>query len=257
MRAGANAAGGEADGPDATSDAPQSALYALLPHILDTFRREPALALTAAYLVVALAGIFYDYSFFEGGFGIPVLTLSQVGDFLVAGLQNPIAIALMLSTFPVCWLYDRINLRSRRRRQRTIEALRARPRRSRWSSFRLRFLTWHQSAHWPMQLTYLVVVVLYGWMFVGVYAHHRVDAVRHGDVPRVAVRLAGQTADLAATDPAGWGYLGAVSNYVFIYDPKAGRAMALPVNAIEQIRPEAVKANPGLPLPVVKLQVSR
>ena len=65
--------------------------------------------------------------------------------------------------------------------------------------------------------------------------------MRHGDVPRVAIRLAGHAADLAATDPAGWGYLGAVSNYVFVYDPKAGRAMVLPVNAIEQVRPAPVK----------------
>lgn len=233
--------------------APRSALHALLPHILDTFRREPALALTAAYLVVALAGIFYDYTFFERGFGIPVLTLSQVGDFLVAGLQNPIAIALMLSTFPVCWLYDRINLRSRRRRQKTIDALRARPNHSWWSSLRLRFLTWHQSAFWPMQLTYLVVVVLYGWIFVGWYAYARVEAVRHGDVPRVAIRLAGQAADLGSIDSAGWGYLGAVSNYVFVYDPKAGRALVLPVNAVEQIRPAPVKGKQALPLPVVHL----
>lgn len=227
-----------------------SALHALLPHILRTFAREPALALTAAYLLVSLAGIFYNYTFFERGFGIPVLTLSQIGDFLVAGLQQPIALALMLSTFVVCWIFDWINTRSRRRAWARIVRLRALPRRSRLQSLRLRVTEWHHDAIWLAQLLYVAVVVVYGWMFIGIYAHHRAEAVRHGEVARVAVRMAGEAADLPAADVRGWGYLGAVSNYVFVYDPASKRALVLPVNAIARIMP-AVRAHSELPPPVV------
>lgn len=87
-----------------------SALAPFLPHVLRTFRREPALALTVAYLLVAMAGIYYDYWFYQRNFGIPVLTLSQISDFLVAGLQQPTALALVVLTLPVCWILDRNNV---------------------------------------------------------------------------------------------------------------------------------------------------
>jgi len=69
------------------SDAPESRalpvadaaspLQSLLPHVLDTLRREPAVAITLCYLLVAMAGIFYNYWFYRA-FDIPVLTLSQI-----------------------------------------------------------------------------------------------------------------------------------------------------------------------------------
>lgn len=214
-----------------------SPLQAILPHILRTFAREPALALTACYLFIALAGIYYDYGFYQRGFGIPVLTLSQVGDFLVAGLQQPMALVLLVSTLPLCWIFDWFVIRSRRKDVRRRERLSdlARPRW--WQRLYLRYLDWHLESLWTAQLAYAAIVVLYGWSFVLIYAGHRVDAVKRGDVPRVALQLVGEPGDLRATDPEGWGYLGAVSNYVFLYDPVAKRAMVLPVNAIASLQP--------------------
>lgn len=232
---------------------PQSALQAILPHILRTFAREPALALTACYLFIALAGLAYDHGFYQRGFGIPVLTLAQVGDFLVAGLQQPMALVLLVSTLPLCWLFDWINSRARRRRQRKVAILQALPRRSWWQARRLRYLRWRTEAMWPIQLVYALVIIGYGWVFVSVYAGQRAADVKRGQVPRVAVRLLGAPADLAAADPRGWGYLGAVSSYVFLYDPKAGHALVVPVNAIARLQPEAVKARTGLPVMVVHL----
>ena len=230
-----------------------SALQAILPHILRTFRREPALALTAGYLFVALAGIYYDNGFYQRGFGIPVLTLSQIGDFLVAGLQQPMALVLLVSTLPLCWLIDRFNTRTRRKAFERGQRLRGLPRLSWWQKLRLRFIDWHLGSIRWTPFVYLLIVGSYGWTFIMVYAGYRIDAVKHGQVPRVAIHLMGESGDLPAADPKGWGYLGAVSNYVFVYDPVDKRALVLPVNAIERIQPAAVKGKPGLPLPVVHL----
>lgn len=230
-----------------------SALRAILPHILRLFRREPALALTVCYVFVALAGIYYDHGFYQRGFGIPVLTLSQVGDFLVAGLQQPMALVLLVSTLPLCWLFDWLNARARRQRMRRVAKLEALPERSRWQSRRLAYLRWRNGALWLIQLTYVVVIVGYGWIFVGTYAQYRSELARRGDLPRVAIRMTGQPTGLQAVDPKGWGYLGAVSNYVFVYDPAAKRALVLPVNAIEQIQPAGLPAESNPLLPVVRL----
>lgn len=235
------------------ASAQHSALQAVLPHILNSFKREPALALTACYLFIALAGIYYDHFFYQRGFNIPVLTLSQVGDFLVAGLQQPMALVLLVSTLPLCWLFDLINQRGRRRRAAKIAMLEALPALLWWKSRRLRFMRWHNSSMWMIQLVYVLVVVGYGSVFVGIYAKYRAGVVRSGDVPRVAIQLNGESASLPAADPKGWGYLGAVSNYVFLYDPVAKRALVLPVNAIQRIRPESVAPKPEDLLPVVRI----
>lgn len=101
-----NDARDSAEASDGTSfssvpEQPASPLLELLPHILRTLQREPALAITLIYAFVAMAGIFYNFSFYRR-FDIPVLTLSQIGDFLVAGIQQPMALVLVASTFPLC-----------------------------------------------------------------------------------------------------------------------------------------------------------
>ena len=219
-------------GPD-----PHSGLAIVLPHILRSFRREPALALTVAYLVVALAGLYFDYSYYQKGFGIPILSLAQIGDYLVAGLQQPAAIAMMLLTLPLCWLMDRVNARVRRRQAKRREALRALPSHTRWQRQRLRWLDWHLDQKWSLYVFYVLTIFIYGWVFVGLYARDRVADVKHGDVAQVAVRMAGATGDLQASTGTKWSYLGAVSNYVFVYDHVSRQPAILPVNAVARISP--------------------
>ncbi len=122
--------------PAGEIEPPVSALFEVLPHVLRTLRREPALVITLTYALVAMAGIFYDYAFYRQ-FDIPALSLSQISDFLGAGIQEPIAIVLVLSTFPLCWLFDRINIWGRRRRAAEGRAAKAAPSLDAWKRRRL------------------------------------------------------------------------------------------------------------------------
>jgi hypothetical protein len=221
-------------------DPPTSALFEMLPHILRTLRREPALAVSLTYLLVAMAGIFYDFSFYQR-FDIPVLTLSQIGDFLVAGIQQPMALVLVISTFPLCWLFDRINMRGRRRRAAEILRLRAQPSLSQWQRGRLSLNEWMNGRRWYTQMMYVVVVVAYGWTFVGLYANHRADAVKCGEAGEVRVWMNGASEPLAPAGSRNWTYLGAIASYVFVYDRDGGKAAIFPVSGIARIEP--------LPLP--------
>lgn len=225
--------------PAASTAAPaveHSALNALLPHILDAFKREPALALTAAYLMMVMAGIYYDYSFYQQ-FGIPILSLAQVGDFLVAGLQKPMAIALVVATLPLCWFIDKFNAGVRRREIARRDRLRALPQRRWWQALYLRFLERHVSRRWGIYLAYVLVIFVYAWAFVRGYAIYNAVHVKRGEVTQVAVRLVGSADDLPAGKSPTWGYLGAVSNYVFLYDPATRQPLILPVNAVASLRP--------------------
>ncbi|HEU4857725.1 MAG TPA: hypothetical protein VFS86_10545 [Rhodanobacteraceae bacterium] len=147
-----------------------------------TFRREPALALTVAYLLVAMAGIYYDYWFYQRNFGIPVLTLSQISDFLVAGLQQPMALALVVLTLPVCWILDRINVWNNRRHAMRIRQWQALPSLTLLQKLRLQWGRWNLSAasRWLTRIAYLIVVFFYGWLFVAIFAGQQADAVKRG-----------------------------------------------------------------------------
>jgi hypothetical protein len=215
-----------------------SALLNLMPHAMQTLKREPALGITLCYLLVAMAGIFYNYSFYQK-FGIPILTLSQIADFLVAGIQQPMALLLVLSTFPLCWLLDRVNAGFRARRIVARDRLRSELAISWWQRTRLVWLTVRTENSWYMGLIYAIAIVGYGSTFVGLYANHRADAVRRGDAPKVAIWLNGDAAGLAAKSGQSWTYLGAISNYVFVYDAASRHAVILPVNGIARIEPVA------------------
>jgi uncharacterized membrane protein YhaH (DUF805 family) len=207
-----------------------------MPHAVQMLKREPALVITLCYLLVVLAGIFYNYSFYRE-FDIPALSLSQVGDFLAAGIQQPMAIVLVLSTFPLCWLIDKLNVTFRRRRVIERDRLQSLPRLTWLQQIRLFLLNLRIDHSWYIGLVYAVAIVGYGWMFVGTYASHRASAVRRGDAAQVDVWLNGDAAGLQAKSGAAWTYLGAVGNYVFVYDPADRHAVILPVNAIARIEP--------------------
>lgn len=218
-----------------SSQEPVSALFELMPHVLRTLRREPALVITLVYLLVAMAGIFYDHAYYRQ-FDIPVLSLSQISDFLAAGIQEPIAIVLVLSTFPICWLFDRINLWGRKRRAAEGERLRATPSPTWWQRRRLAFIDGMNEKRSYMRLVYALVIVAYAWTFVSNYAAQRAAAVKRGEGLEVEVRMNDGSA-LAAGGGKPWLYLGAISQYVFVYDRDGAKAMILPTNAIASIAP--------------------
>lgn len=92
---------------------------------------------------------------------------------------------------------------------------------------------------WYSQVSYLMIVLAYSWTFVAIYADHRADVVKHGAAPVVRVWMNGSADALPTAGQAPWTYLGAIGQYVFVYDREAARAAILPVNAIARIEPAA------------------
>lgn len=214
----------------------KTVLHVVMPHVLDTFKREPALAFTVAYLLIALAGIYFNVSYYDE-FGIPILTLSQISDYLVAGLQRPMALLLALSTFPLVWGIDLLNARKRRREAVRRKELLSRGPPTGWDRVRMR---WYARPRWVAGCGYAIILFFYGWLFVSKYAHFEAKDVRQGRADQVRVALNAPDAGAAGVDlsqPVV--YLGAVTNYVFVYDPHSGRSAVLPVNNIARIEPIA------------------
>jgi hypothetical protein len=95
---------------------------------------------------------------------------------------------------------------------------------------------------------YAAIVAVFGWWLVGWYAADRVEAVNRGDVAQVEIRMGGAAEMLRSSESTQWSYLGAVSNYVFVYDVAAKRAMILPVNAIASLQPVARRGAGSAPV---------
>lgn len=84
----------------------------------------------------------------------------------------------------------------------------------------------------------MLIIALYGWVFVSYYAKHGVQDVLDGHAPLVHVQMSSDPGGIPALEhDAAWTYLGAVSNYVFVYDRTSKRALILPVNNIVRIEP--------------------
>jgi len=216
-----------------------SPLLRLLPHARRLLQREPALVVTLGYLLLAVAGLAYSHGFYQR-FDIPILSLLQLGDFLVAGVVQPAAILLMLSTLPLCWLMDRWNMRVFHKQVAVIRDLRARGQLSWFQRKRLAYLESHvaQVRHGgQLRFAYLLVVVLYGWLFVSIYGGYRAAAIKGGGAQEVVVWLNGESARLDPPKAANWSYLGATGSYLFIYDRQAQQAEVLPVNAVARVEP--------------------
>lgn len=223
----------------------ESALDDVLPHLSRLLQREPALVLSVGYLLVVCVGIFYNFSFYRK-FDIPVLTLSQIGDFLVAGIQQPVAIVLVLSTLPLCWLFDRWNTRYRRYQLRQHERLRSVPKLSAWQRLRVRFLEWSLGQPHQELFAYLMIVPLYAWVFVSLYAQYRANEIKRGEAAIVRVWLGEAAGDVEQGRRFAW--LGATGGYVFVYDREAGRSLILPVENVQRIEPDP----PPKPSPTAK-----
>lgn len=224
------------EAPDTETVSP---LLSLLPHVRRLLQREPALVVTLGYLLLAIAGLAYSYGFYRR-FDIPILSLLQLGDFLVAGIVEPAAILLMLSTFPLCWLMDRWNMRVFRRQVAAARSLRARESLPWFQRKRLAYLESHiaQVRHGgQLRTAYLLVVVFYGWFFVSIYGGHRAARIKDGRAQSVVVWLNGESQRLAPPKAENWTYLGATGSYLFLYDRQAGQAEVLPVNAVARVEP--------------------
>lgn len=216
-----------------------SPLLAIVPHVRRLLHREPALVVTVGYLLLATAGLAYSYGFY-GRFDVPILSLLQLGDFLVAGIVQPAAILLMLSTLPLCWLMDRWNMHVFHKQVRTVRNLRAQGPLTWFQRKRLAYLESHvaQVRHGgQLRMAYLLVVVLYGWLFVSIYGGYRAAAIKRGEAQQVVVWLNGESGRLAPPKAGDWTYLGATGSYLFIYDQQAQQVQVLPVNAVAHVQP--------------------
>lgn len=193
-------------------------------------RQEPALIVSAGYVLLSLLGLWSSY-FFYRGFHLSILDYLQVSDFLVAGLRDPAYAAILaggaLLAILVGWP-DTL----RRRNPARVDALRARHWGWRVLFSRSALTSWDMSGMRP--LTGVCVAVAF-FMALGaaIYSVDKAENIRQsGQGSAVTVHLAGDTAALPGTARL----LGSSTGFVFLWWPQQQRAEAVPISAIKRMQ---------------------
>ncbi len=192
-------------------------------------KRDPALAVTLAYLVVAAIGVWSSYWYYRS-FRIDILDYFQASDFIVAGLRDPMSfvfLGVMLLAALVSYAPSAYELRQPQK----VEAWR-----KRWwgrvvflefaSPFRRR--RWHDISP---EAAILLALALGGGSLLMIRAADRAAAIVANAGRPLQVTLAGSTRPLLGEARL----IGTSSAYVFLYWPANGRAEALPQQALSRL----------------------
>lgn len=199
------------------------------PRALARLAREPALAITLAYLFVGAVGLWSSVWYYRA-LGIPVLEYYQASDFLVAGLRDPVnflllvlVVALGLVSYSSSW-YE---LRQPGR----VDAMR----RHWWGRLWFnRFASPRRARRWfdlSPELALGLATLLGGGTMLIEHATRRAEAIRSGAGIPLRITLQGERAPLQGQARLA----GTSSSHVFLYWPANGRSEALPVEAVARI----------------------
>jgi hypothetical protein len=204
-------------------------------------RQEPALIVSAGYVLLSLLGLWSSY-FFYLRFELSILDYLQISDFLVAGLRDPAYAAILgggIALAIVVGWPDTL----RRRNPAKVDALRARHWGWRLLFSRSPLTSWDISGVRP--LTGLcMAVALFMALGAAIYSLDKAEGIRtEGQGNRVTVHLTGDVAPLQGDARL----LGSSSAFVFLWWPQQQRAEAVPISAIKRLQaavvaPKAVAA---------------
>ena len=176
--------------------------------VVGVFRQHPALFVSAFYVLASVIGMFFAWDYLRH-FGINVLNYSEVTDFLMASIKEPMTWVMSFLALGVMFLD---NASSRR-----------------WGSKeRPRLLRWYGSPRYRAS-NYIVVFLVAG-VLIDAYARVKSVLTMQGQGEVVELRLA--DSEVAETRML----LGTTGRYVFVYDLDSGHADVHPLENVMMIR---------------------
>lgn len=191
--------------------------------------REPSLMVAVAYLFVSFIGLWASFWFYRM-FGLPILEYMQASDYLVAGLRDPVYVALLVFSALLALLISWPEFYRARHPQRVAQL---RGRGWWWRSVfpDHRWLRWQGMGMAPV--TGVVFAVFWGmvWACTAYVATKAVKIRDGGAGNRVEVTLAGESAPL----PGQAQLLGTTSAFVLLWWPQQQRAEVLPLAAVKRL----------------------
>lgn len=224
---------------DASGQEDYANRFVWFPRALALLRREPALSITLGYLLLSLIGLWSSYCFYRV-FRIPILEYMQPGDFLVAGVRQPMnllwLLLMALVSVPAYWpTYYRL------RHPERVERFRRH-----WFGRLIfsRYVDPFRRRRWfdlSPEATILLGLLLGGGSLIMAYSGDRAEALLQGGGQAVRVTLADGGSPLRGSARL----LGTTSGYVYLYWPDNGRTEVLVQEGVSRIEVLPRRVPPG------------
>lgn len=192
--------------------------------------RNPGTAISLAYLLLTLCGLYYSITFFAQ-FDIPILKLADVSDLLIAGISEPAAMVMFCGGILVAVFIDILIKRSFEPQKRW---------RNEPASLKrtvMLIILYAPELKSTVVMYIAAAFLVYSYFFVYAYADWQGDQIKAGHGYQVIL-----TGESVATNTTGI-LLGSTTNFVMVYDVEAQQAAVYPVESLSLIQPLKDKAN--------------
>lgn len=182
------------------------------PWLAQLARDHPGLLLSAAYLVLTLSGLMYEFWFFLA-FGISIVEYVETSDFLLAAIRTPLVIVLAFAPLILLWLISRASGWLRQRS----------PTWDRWERRT-------EGSPQTKNLVRVFFALSYAFVFIEMYATRITDRIKEGHGREVRIELAS-----GAPPPSPALLLGTTSKFVFLYVPPAKQTHIIPIENVARL----------------------
>ncbi len=192
-------------------------------------QHNPGLVITLTYLAISFLGLLFSWSLF-GEFGVNIFNFTEVSDFLLAALREPMTFVMAASAMLVTWIlgwFGRLEVKHWATRNPTTRFGKLYTRSSK------------AVAHHP--ITPLIIFVLYSYFFISLYGNWKAESIKAGVGQVIRVQLTepiagggvdGQTGDNVVIEGI---LLGSTNKYLFLYDPDSKITSAMPEENIVRV----------------------
>jgi hypothetical protein len=227
--------------------------------VKDLFLKNPTLVLSLLYLYVTAMGLLYS-SFLYARFGINILDYSEISDFLLAALKNPIVLSWSLSmallylvylAFQASHLQTRLKTRSHGDTRFYEPSVRsnngggaaetpAELRRREEPHVPTPEEKHHAfiDSHWHITvqaIVYAFFVVFSSLVLTYVFAIFLASSIKDGEKPAVEVRYRSFSGSTGQVTEPGLELIGATQKAVFFYDVDDQRTLVIPQSQLVSI----------------------
>ena len=189
-------------------------------------RENPGLTLTIGYIATSLIGLLFSWSLLNR-FGLNILDYTEVTDFLIAALREPLTFLVAASAIPVVYLIRYLNGKEQRFWQRHPPK----------SAILKRYCKWSSESYGD-PFTDIFITIAYAFLFIALYSDWKATQIRDGVGQKVDVEIGWED----ETRRMNRILVGGTTRFLFVFDTDDQRMEAIPHESV--LRVLAIKPKP-------------
>ncbi len=187
-------------------------------------QQNPGLGVTLIYLAISLIGLMFSWALFSE-FNVNIFNFTEVSDFLLAALREPMTFVMAGSALLVTWLIDWL----------TMHETRYWNIKSPKSKLAKAYVKSQKLGRHPIARVF--IFMLYSYLFISLYGSWKGQEIKAGKGQVIRVQLTEPVPDRHGENQVVIEgiLLGSTNKYLFLYDPESGITSAMPEENIVRV----------------------